>query len=488
MKPYIIGIDLGTGSTKAIAMNHNGDIIDTSQISYPTLQPKPNYQEQDPDLIWQAFVKCISTITSKQGHPDAICLSSAMHSVIPIDVNGNTLMNMMIWADNRSADHAREIRSSSLGQSIYEKGGTPIHAMTPLCKLAWLRENEPVIFANAKKFISIKEYVWFRLFDVYECDYAIGSATGLMDIGSFQWNDDALHLVSIESSQLSALVNTNHKRYCTNPELISELGITNKTSFIIGASDGCLANDGSFATREGHLALTIGTSGAVRVTQSRPVRNFKAMTFNYLLNDHTYVCGGPVNNGGIALKWYAENVLGRKLDTISDYSAMLKEIDEVPAGSEGLIFLPYVMGERAPIWDSHACGVFFGMRGHHRQKHFTRAVVEGISMALYDITSNMNLDIQQIRVSGGFVHSEAWLQIIADLFGKTVCLVNTADASAIGAAYLAMKELGIISDFLQLEPKEFKEFHPRSENSDSYKKLHSKYRNLYERVADLMVV
>src|SRR5690606_17688500 len=171
---------------KAIAMNHNGDIIDTSQISYPTLQPKPNYQEQDPDLIWQAFVKCISTITSKQGHPDAICLSSAMHSVIPIDVNGNTLMNMMIWADNRSADHAREIRSSSLGQSIYEKGGTPIHAMTPLCKLAWLRENEPVIFANAKKFISIKEYVWFRLFDVYECDYAIGSATGLMDIGSFQ--------------------------------------------------------------------------------------------------------------------------------------------------------------------------------------------------------------------------------------------------------------------------------------------------------------
>ncbi|MEX2235325.1 MAG: gluconokinase [Cyclobacteriaceae bacterium] len=490
MEPYVIGIDLGTGSAKAIAMDHTGAVIETVQVSYPTLHPKQNYQEQAPELIWQAFVKCISRITaSLKKIPDAISLSSAMHSVIPVDKNGNALMNMIIWADNRSAANATRIHLSSVAQQIYEQSGTPIHAMTPMCKLQWLKENEPDLFRKTSKFISIKEYIWFKLFQVFEVDYSIASATGLMNIEELSWNDPSLGVAGINVTHLSTLVNTNYNRRCTDKSLCKQMGVEEGMPFFIGASDGCLANVGSFATEEGYMALTIGTSGAVRVARKKPMLNFKAMTFNYRLDEHTYISGGPTNNGGVILKWYAENLLGKKLESTQDYTLLFEALERSEPGAQGLIFLPYVLGERAPIWNSDACGVFFGMRGHHQEGHFTRAVIEGISMTMYDIAHNMadtGLSIKQIHVSGGFVQSGQWLQILANLFGKKNCLINIADASAIGAALLAMKNLGLIDDYQSLKPKEVKEFLPQKQYMSAYQELFLRYRNLYEKVAPLM--
>lgn len=490
MESYVIGIDLGTGSTKAIAMNHAGEVIDATQVSYPTMHPKQGYEEQAPELIWQAFVKCISRITaSLKKTPDAISLSSAMHSVIPMDEKNNPLMNMIIWADNRSASNATRVLQSSSAQTLYEQTGTPIHAMSPLCKIQWLKENEPGLFKKSAKFISIKEYIWFKLFQQYEVDYSIASATGLLNIEKLIWNDDSLQVDSINSSQVSTLVNTSHHRKCRNNSLLMQLGVEDGTPFFIGASDGCLANVGSFATEEGYMALTIGTSGAVRVARKKPMLNFKAMTFNYRLDETSYICGGPTNNGGVILKWYVENLLGRKLNAASDYTQLFETLKESTAGAEGLLFLPYVLGERAPIWNSNACGVFYGMRGHHHQAHFTRAVIEGITMALYDIAHNMidtGLSIQQIHVSGGFVQSGQWLQILANMFGKKICLINTADASAIGAAFLAMKNLGVIADYHGLKPKEIKEFLPQEEYQAIYRESFLRYRQLYEKIAPIM--
>lgn len=491
MKSYIVGIDLGTGSAKAVAMNHAGEVIETAQVAYPTLQPQPGYQEQAPEIIWQSFVKVISRITSRMGpHPDAICLSSAMHSLIPLDGHGNPLMNAIIWADNRSASFARDLHRSPTGKILYEKTGTPIHAMTPLCKLVWLKQSDPDMFGKTARFISIKEYVWFRLFREYEVDYSIASAAGLMDIEALKWSDECLAVADVRPAQLSTLVNTNHRRTCFDDSLCAQLGIARGTVFIIGASDGCLANVGSFATEEGLLALTIGTSGAVRIARNKPMLNFKAMTFSYVLDESTYICGGPVNNGGIALKWFAENILGKTLNSPAEYAELFDALKDTTPGSDGLTFLPYILGERAPIWNSDACGVFFGMRARHQQRHFTRAVIEGVSAALYDITSNMmesGLDIRQIHVSGGFVRSGQWLQILTDLFGKKVCLVNTTDASAVGAVYLAMKELGIISHYHQLKPAEFIEYHPDPENMTAYQEMFLKYRRVCESVGTLML-
>jgi gluconokinase len=214
------------------------------------------------------------------------------------------------------------------------------------------------------------------------------------------------------------------------------------------------------------------------------------MTFNYRLDERRYVCGGPTNNGGVILKWFAETFLGGKLENADDYTKLFKTLSESEPGAQGLIFLPYIMGERAPIWNSNASGVFFGMRGYHTQAHFTRAVIEGISLALYDIAQNMadsGLTVRQINVSGGFVHSQQWLQILADIFGKKICLINTADASAIGAAFLALKELGVIHDYSEIKTNDIKEILPQQEFVPVYQRLFEKYRNLYDSIAHHMI-
>jgi gluconokinase len=488
---YVIGIDIGTGSTKALAVDHKGITISSSQVHYDIDLSLPGYCEQDPMVVWNAVSNCIKKLTTEiKNPPEAIVLSSAMHSVIPVNDSGEAIHPMIIWADNRSAAVAKRIHESSLGEILYEQNGTPLHAMTPLCKILWLKENNRPVFEQASKFISIKEYIWFKLFNDFQVDHSIASATGMMDIQTCQWNSNALSLLDIGSEKLSQLVPTNYKRSNVNAELCSQLGILQRTIVIIGASDGCFANLGSFATAPGVAALTIGTSGAIRVAQRQPVYNFKAMTFNYRLDEKTFISGGPTNNGGVVLKWYVTNFLKLPLVTADDYNRVLNTITSAPPGCDGLIFLPYVFGERAPIWNSESSGVFFGIKSHHKQEHFTRAVIEGISFALYDIAENLmsgGTSIKQIHVSGGFVRSSAWLQILADIFNIKVCLLNTDDASAMGAALLGLKEMGMVDDIQSLQPTTVKELLPQSFNREVYQRNFEAYRKVYNCTKELMI-
>lgn len=487
---YIIGIDIGTGSTKAVALNNTGEIIHSTQASYPTLHPEPTYSEQAPELIWQAFAKCVArTADFLKEQPAGIVLSSAMHSLIPVDETGSPLMNMITWADNRSATIATRIKESPAGRSIYEETGTPIHAMAPLSKIIWIRENEPELFKRVFKFISIKEFIWFKLFNEYETDHSIASATGLFNILDLQWNTRSLELCGIGPQHLGKPVPADHVGKDMASTTAATLKITPDTPVFIGASDGCMANVGSFAIDPGVAALTIGTSGAIRVANSKPTFNIKAMTFNYCLFDDLFISGGPINNGGIALKWYAESFLKTKLSSPADYDALLNVIKKIPPGSNGLIFLPFLLGERAPIWDSNSSGLFFGIRNFHTQEHFTKAVVEGISMALYSIGRAMEdsgLTIDRIHVSGGFVHSEIWLQILADIFNKSIYLIHQEDASALGAAYLGLKSLGLIESYAQLKPAHHESFTPDPSNHQIYKKTFSIYGRLYAKLKDEM--
>ena len=482
---YLIGIDIGTGSTKAVAVNISGEPIHATQVSYPTYTPELTYSEQAPELIWQAFVKCILRLVEHlKEKPSGLVLSSAMHSVIPVDEKGNPLMNMITWADNRSATIAKALHASALGEKIYCETGTPIHAMTPVCKIKWLSENQSALFKKTFKFISIKEFIWFKLFGEYEVDYSIASATGMFDIGKLRWNESALTYCGITVEQLSQPVEVTHwrKELVSNP--LQDLKSVQNIPFFIGASDGCMANLGSFAVAPGIAALTIGTSGAIRVANTRPTVNFRAMTFNYILTKDLFISGGPINNGGVVLKWYIEIFLQKELSPV-EFDAFLDEMKRIKPGAEGLIFIPYLLGERAPIWDSEASGAFFGIRNFHTQPHFTRAVVEGISMALYSIAASMEstgLSIDRVHVSGGFVRSEEWLQILADIFNKEICLINAEDASAVGAAYLGFKSLNLIHDYEDLKPKQDASYTPNKENHAVYRKAFAIYEMLYKKL------
>lgn len=485
---YILGIDIGTGSTKAVAVGTDHIAFDSSQYFYPTHAARAGYSEQDPELIWNAFLQSIREVVLKLGNPVAISLSTAMHSVIAVDEAGNALAPMMTWADSRSTEIAERLLSTPLGMELYALTGTPIHSMSPLCKLIWIRENDPVLFKKAFKFISVKEYIWHRLFHVFECDHSIGSCTGLMDANQLIWAEKALSVAGIQSTHLSTLVATTYIRrdFKTTADLPF---LADETPFVIGASDGCLANLGTGAAFPGTAALTIGTSGALRVASNHAIFNKTAMTFSYRLDEDIFINGGPVNNGGIALKWHLKNLFDKEELTGEDYKTALDRVETVRAGAEGLLFLPYLQGERAPIWDAKSCGTFFGIGLKHHAPHFTRAVIEGICFALNDVLQGLvasGQHIGQLNVSGGFVSSPTWLQIMADITGKKLVLSSIEDASAVGAAYLAVKALEGSSSYPVPNQVEEVTIVPNEINHLAYQKYFARYRKLYQQLKGLM--
>lgn len=486
---YLIGLDIGTGSVKAVALNLQYKPVTSSQSFYPTDTIKPGYSEQNPGLIWEAFVFCINDLKATlKAEPIAIGLSSAMHSLILVDETGDLLAPMMTWADNRSSEAAKQLKASETGIEVYKSTGTPIHPMSPLCKLIWLQKNEAALCAKTKRFISIKEYIWFKLFGEYKVDYSIASCTGLFNIHELVWGVQALAIAGIETRQLGQPVQTDY----TNKNLLpGALKLLNglKTTFVIGASDGCLANLGSEATENGIAAVTIGTSGALRLASSKPVFNPSAMTFSYILDAQTYICGGPVNNGGIALQWLLKNIFKQEDLKPEDYQTLFKSVEDTNAGSNGLIFLPYLTGERAPIWDSETCGTFFGLNLQHEQKHLARAVLEGICYSLNDVLKAVeenSVSIKQIQVSGGFVHSRVWMQLLADITGKKLVLVLEEDASAVGAAYLAAKAIGLSENYPVSENANAEVILPNPENHKLYQKSFLLFKQLYANLSTTM--
>lgn len=490
MMQYVTGVDIGTGSAKAVAINTEGKVVAASQFYYSTNSPQTGYSEQDPEIIWQAFVNCMNEIIKKIEHvPIAVSFSSGMHSLLVVDNKNVAITPLITWADTRSEKIAEDIRKSADAEKIYKATGTPIHSMLPLCKIKWIKENEQQIFKEAFKFISIKEFIWYRLFNTYQVDYSIASATGLFNSENFEWNKPSLQLCGITMSHLSEIVPTDFIRKDLNPSIALTLHIPADTTFCIGASDGCLANIGSYAIEPGIAALTIGTSGAARIASAKRVDNYSAMIFNYVLDRNTFISGGPINNGGNVLKWLFQTFLNNKDPSETDYDVFFKTIETIPAGCQGLLFLPYLYGERAPIWDEKASGVFFGIKSYHTSAHFLRSALEGICFALkniLEIIEAATVPIKQVNVSGGFVHSKTWMQIFADVSGNKICLEQTEDASSFGAALFYMKAAHIINDYSSISRDITVMIEPVSTNHTVYEKYYSVFKTLYGPSKDSM--
>ncbi len=490
MEQLVTGVDIGTGSTKAITINRQGNVVSTTQVYYSTVSPRPGYSEQDPEIIWNAFVSCLNdTIKNTGNAPTVVSISSAMHGLLLMDEKDVAITPLITWEDTRSENIAEHIKLFANAGKIYATTGTPIHAMSPLCKIKWYKENQRKIFKRAHKFISIKEFIWHRLFNVYEVDQSIASATGLFDIRKKKWYEASLHMCDITESQLSEVVATSFTRRNVNEIAGLHVSLGTDTTFCIGASDGCLANLGSNVMSAGVASVTIGTSGAVRITSKSPVTNYPAMIFNYILDDTCFISGAPVNNGGNVIKWLFKAFLQNDTPSDEDYIKLFASVDTIEAGSNGLLFLPYLHGERAPIWDGDACGVFFGIKPFHTNAHFLRATLEGIC---YNLKNNIKIieaassSIQHLSVSGGFTHSNTWLHILADVCNKEISLARTEDASSIGAALLGMKAVGIIHDYSSFNEKPKSTITPDAKNYTLYEKYYKIFKDLYEPLKNSM--
>jgi gluconokinase len=265
MPDCALGVDIGTTSTKAVAFDLGGRVISHHSVEYPLLTPTPFTAEQDPEEILRAVLEAIKTAAHRAHSADGaiacVAFSAAMHSLIAVDHDGKPLTRSITWADNRAASWAKRIGREWGGSAIYRRTGTPIHPMSPLAKLVWLRHEEADLFGRAARFVGIKEYVLFRLFGCYVVDYSIASATGLFNIERLDWDDEAIALAGVERDRLPSPVPTTFRLEGLTPAIAAELGLSPNTPFIIGANDGVLSNLGVDAIGAGEMAITIGTSG-----------------------------------------------------------------------------------------------------------------------------------------------------------------------------------------------------------------------------------
>lgn len=424
MEKLAIGVDVGTTQAKAVAFQANGTVVASSYVRYPLIQETEGMAEQDPETLFQAVVNCIRTVTQQvKNQPiGLISFASAMHGLIAMDAQGRPLTQVITWADTRASDYAEALKETPAAQLFYQLTGMPVHPMAPLYKIRWLQENQPAVAQSAAKFIGIKDYIFYRFFGEYWTDYSSASGMGLFNIHTRQWESSILAYLSIEE----------------------------ETVLVLGGADGPLSNLGLGALGMGVATLTVGTSGALRYIVEEPFLHPQGETFCFALDEQHWVIGGASSNGAVALDWASQTIFAEERQQALQngtnlYDPIMAKIATVPAGANGLLFHPYLLGERAPLWNAEASASFIGLRKNHHAGHLARAVVEGICFNLKTILEDLKQlggPVQEIRATGGFADSPVFRQIMADVLGETLSFTDSTEASALGAVLLGWQGLG----------------------------------------------
>ncbi|PMC37988.1 gluconate kinase [Bacillus sp. UMB0899] len=482
LREFVIGLDIGTTSVKAVVFEMTGKVVAESEELITSLYPQQGWVEQNPIEIEQFAVKAVRDVIKKANIQKdelvTISFSSAMHSLVCIDEEYRPLSNGIIWADGRSIEQAEMLKEQN-GEKVFQKTGVPLHPMTPLSKLLWMKEVGYKAYENASYFISIKEYILLKWFNKRVVDYSMATSTGLLNAHTLDWDHELMEMTGIKKGQLSEVASPTTVLRGLKKEIAEEMGVSEDLPFVLGSADGQLANLGIGAISSGEVAITAGTSGAIRQFTNGFSITDKRETFCYAFTEDYSIIGGPTNNGGIALQWLKE-----LLNDEGSFDDFTKEAEKVDPGAEGLIFLPYINGERAPLWNQQAKGNFFGMSITHKKEHFVRAVLEGITFNIYQIGQSLERLAgapEKIYVNGGLSRSKLWLQMLADIFGKEVYVSESHHSAAWGAAWTGLVALDKVSSF-----EEIKENIPMSSPIVPDENRHKNYLEIYKKYEALV--
>ncbi|CAN5855307.1 gluconokinase [soil metagenome] len=456
--PVVVGLDLGTTTAKAVAYDEQSRVWADVSREYQLHTPQPGYAEQEPDTVCDAALGVLSLAVGRARAAGAsvngVALSAAMHSLLALDAHGAPLTPALTYADSRAAAQASRLRGDPTAIQVGRRTGTPLHPMSPLAKLLWFREHDRDTFDRAISWVSLKELLLRRLCGETVVDASVASASGLFNLRERGWDTGALRLAGVDAGQLSRPVATTTVLAGLDPGEARRCDLPADLRVVVGAADGCLANLGVGATVNGIAACTIGTSGAVRVATTTPDTDPHGRLFTYALTDDRWIVGGPISNGGLVLRWLRDAVLTDLAETARDageepYERMTAMAAAVPAGSEGLLFLPYLTGERAPDWSASARGALLGLTLRHGRGHLIRSAMEGVLLQLRAVVEAMGalqISPSAFRATGGFTESPLWLQMMADVFGREIGVPNRAEGTGLGAALLGMVALGTFSD------------------------------------------
>lgn len=491
---YIIGIDIGTTATKGIIYDAAGQAAAEASESYALIQDELDQAEEDPKIIFDAVQNVIYRLASSvDGEVTAISWSSQMHSLIGLDQNQVLLTNSITWADNRAKEVVKKAKGSDFAQEIYQKTGMPIHPMAPIYKLLWLKEERPQLFKRIKYWIEIKAYIIYRLTGKIVEDITMAAGTGLLNLTTLAWDKQLLKRAGIAEENLPVIVKSIDIVGLVKKEYQQKLNLAPTTKIIAGASDGFLSTIGVGAVRDNEFALNVGTSGAVRMLKRERLLDQKARIFCYPADKNLFLLGGPVNNGGIVLAWANQVLFGADFKP-NDFLALA---EQVPAGSNGLIFLPYLGGERAPIWNSDARGSFIGLTRNHGKMQMARSVVEGILFNLLGAAHALSENCgkpKQIKVTGGFMQTDFIRQLAADIFNCPIAAMKNDQSGTLAAMFLARIALGLNQKIDEINQfvHEDQVYFPNQEQVAKYQQIIPVYRKLaqdlqddYQKLADL---
>lgn len=450
MSRYLLGVDLGTSGSKCILIDETGHLIGKDTTEYPTLMPRPGWTEQDPEIWWQATVKSIrSVLEQSKINPEQIVgmgLTGQMHGLVLLDSSGHVLRPCILWNDQRTIEQCKQIENRIGVNQILGLTGNLVLTGFTAPKLLWVKQNEPYLYEKVAKILLPKDYLRYRLSGEFFSEVSDASGTSLFDVSKRQWSEEMLAALEIPKGWLPEV---SESPVCTtkvSERAAEETGLLVGTPIAGGGGDQAAQALGMGIIEEGIISTTIGTSGVVFAASNsyRVEPNGLLHSFCHVIPGMWHLMGVMLAAGG-SLRWFRdvfgkEEIERSKQGSQDPYQLLIAQAEETPAGCEGLIFLPYLSGERTPHNDPFARGVFFGISPRHQKGHFVRSVLEGVAFGLMDslqLIKRLGIDSKEIVLSGGGSRSEVWQRILTDIFDMPTVTTNSEEGAAFGAALLA---------------------------------------------------
>lgn len=485
--PLFLGLDTGTSGTKALLIDENGAVRAADTQEYPLSTPHPQWAEQHPDQDWwRAAVAAIRAVLAKAGVSGAevggVGLTGQMHGSVFLDRNNSVLRPALLWCDSRTGAECAEITDAvGGGQRLFEVIGQPVFTSFTAPKIVWLRKHEPALYERVAHVLLPKDYIRFRLTDEFATEVSDASGTSLLDVRRRDWSAEMLGTLDIPREWLPKVYESPEVTGRITDEAARLTGLAPGTPVVGGGGDQAAGAVGVGVVEPGIVSSTVGTSGVVFAHSADPFFDpeMRIQTFCHAVPGAWHLMGCVLSAGG-SLRWYRDTFApGESYDAITTGAA------SAPAGCEGLLFLPYLTGERTPHPDPDARGVFFGATLRSQKNWFARSVLEGVAYALKDsftLLDDIGVPVRQVRASGGGARSPLWLQIQADIIDQPHVLLNVDEGPAFGAALLAGVGTGAftsVPEACRATIRTVSETEPDPANAAVYGRYYPIYRELY---------
>lgn len=490
---FILAHDIGTSGNKATLMNKYGEILASEISSYSTFYVKENWAEQDPNDWWNAVCHTTKNIIDKTKIDPkdiaSVTFSGQMMGLVAVDKNVNALTRAIIWADTRAEKEVEKILRDNSLEGLYSLTGNRISANYSAAKIRWLKLYDEQTYEKTYKFLQAKDFLIAKLTDVFATDYSDASGTNLLDIHRKEWSPYLVNLFEIDEKKLPKILPSTEVAGTVHKHAAKETGLAVGTPVVMGGADGSCAALGAGVLNEGDMFNYIGSSSWISTASEQPLFDPQMRTFNFLHLDHQkYVPTGTMQAAGATLEWVKNQFYSNMSTTEDVYLQMNEDASHSSIGSNGLICLPYLLGERSPWWNENARGVFFGLSMRHKRSDIVRAAIEGVSINLkliLDSFEDNGKKVDELWLFGGGANSKFWCQLLADIYGKKIRVPYSVDEiTAVGAGIAGGIGVGIIKDFSIAKDwcKQKDEYVPNNENVKKYLNVQKKFVQLYKKL------